>query len=165
MDSLVTVKSRVYIETSVVSYLTARPSREPIKLARQQASVLLWQMQSKYDFFVSDAVIDEISEGDEEAAQIRLAFVATQPRLRDTDEGKDLASALINSGAVPETSYLDALHIALAAVHGMDYIASWNFKHIVGAVARNRITQALRERGYTQVTIHTPEELTEGLIP
>lgn len=159
------MKPRVYIETSVVSYLTARPSKEPIKLARQQSSVLLWQMSDQFEFFVSDAVIDEISEGNEEAAHIRLAYVATIPRVRETLEAKTLASQLINSRAVPETSYLDALHIALAAVHHMNYIASWNFKHMVGAVARNRITQELRQQGYTGITIHTPEELTEGLTP
>jgi hypothetical protein len=72
---------------------------------------------------------------------------------------------LIQTKAVPDTSYLDALHIALAAVQGMDYIASWNFKHIVGAVARNRITHALRDLGFIQVTIHTPDELNDGLAP
>jgi predicted nucleic acid-binding protein len=158
-------KTRVYIETSVISYLTAKPSREPIKLARQQSSGLLWQMQSQFDFFVSDVVMDEISAGSQDAAQIRLAYTASLPRLREIDAGRDLAKHLIKSRAVPDTSYLDALHIALAAVHGMDYIASWNFKHIVGAVARNRIIQALREYGFNRVTIHTPEELTEGLTP
>jgi PIN domain len=159
------LKTRVYIETSVVSYLTAKPSKEPIKLARQQSSALLWQMQSKFDFFVSDVVMDEISAGSQDAAQIRLAYTASLPRLREIDAGRDLAKHLIQSRAVPDTSYLDALHIGLAAVHGMDYIASWNFKHIVGAVARNRIIQALRECGFNSVTIHTPEELTEGLTP
>jgi predicted nucleic acid-binding protein len=159
------MKPRLYIETSVVSYLTARPSKEPIKLARQQSSVLLWQMQAEFDFFVSDVVIDEISAGNEEAAQIRLAYMSNLPRLREVDAGRNLAKQLIQSRAVPDTSYLDALHIALAAVHGMNYIASWNFKHIVGAQARNRITQALRDCGFNGVTIHTPEELTEGLTP
>ena len=87
------------------------------------------------------------------------------PRLLETDEARALAVYLIESGTVPETSYLDALHIALAAVHGMNYIVSWNFKHIVGAQARNGITDALRAKGYTLVTIHTPDELTEGSMP
>ncbi len=158
-------KPKIYIETSVISYLTSRPSQEPIKLARQQSSVLLWRMNEAYDFFVSDTVIDEITSGDTNAAQLRLAYVSGLPRLRETQEAMDLANTLIQTKAVPDTSYLDALHIALAAVQGMDYIASWNFKHIVGAVARNRITQALRDLGYTQVTIHTPDELNEGLAP
>jgi hypothetical protein len=76
-----------------------------------------------------------------------------------------LTKQLIQSRAVPETSYLDATHIALAAVHGMDYIASWNFKHIAGALARNRITNALRELGFKTLTIHTPDELIEGELP
>jgi PIN domain len=159
------MKPRVYIETSVISYLTARPSKEPIKLARQQSSVLLWRMQDKFDFFVSDAVIDEVSAGDELAAQIRLAYLTGMPRLRETSEAKALVDYLLKCRAVPETSQLDGLHIALAAVHGMNYIASWNFKHIVGALARNRISDALRASNYVGVSIHTPDELTEGLTP
>ena len=158
-------KPRVYVETSLISYLSARQPKEAIPAARQQASVLLWQMQDAFEFFVSDTVIDEISAGDIFAAQLRLSFVANMPRLLETDEARALAVYLIESGTVPETSYLDALHIALAAVHGMNYIVSWNFKHIVGAQARNRITDALRAKGYTLVTIHTPDELTEGSMP
>ena len=98
-----------------------------------------------------------------------MVRVQTATTARDEDITRGLKPALpdylITSGAVPEISYLDALHIALAAVHDMDYIVSWNFKHIVGAQARNRITDALRAKAYMLVTIHTPDELTEGSLP
>jgi hypothetical protein len=156
---------KVYIETSVISYMTARPSAEPITLARQLSSVMLWQLQHQFEFFVSDAVIDEISVGDPSAAQVRLASVTGLPRLEETPASQALAQALMLSKAVPETSELDALHIALAAVHQMDFIASWNFKHIAGASARQRVSKALRELGYAHLAIFTPEDLIEGALP
>jgi predicted nucleic acid-binding protein len=156
---------KVYIETSVISYMTARPSNEAITLGRQQTSILFWQMQKQFDFYVSEPVVDEMSAGNPEAAQLRLAYITHLVRLRETQESTQLAQDLIKLGAVPTTSYLDAVHIALAAVHGMNHIASWNFKHIAGALARSRITQALQQLGYRHITIHTPDELIEGALP
>ena len=155
-------KPRVYLETSVISYLAARPSADIHNLARQHSSLQLWQMTNVYELFVSDTVLDEAMRGDAAAAQLRIGFLKDLPRLADDDAATGLAKQLILLQALPPQSYLDALHIALAAVYGMNYIASWNFKHIVGATARNRITQTLRQLGYTQVTIHTPEELVEA---
>jgi hypothetical protein len=114
---------------------------------------------------VSEPVVDEISAGNPEAAQLRLAYVTHLVRLRETQESTRLTQDLIKLGAVPVTSYLDAVHIALAAVHGMNHIASWNFKHIAGALARTRISQALQQLGYSHITIHTPDELIEGALP
>jgi hypothetical protein len=156
---------KVYIETSVISYMTARPSAEPITLARQQSSLLLWGIQHQFAFYVSETVVEEISGGDPSAAHLRRACISNLPRLPRTPSADALIETLIQSKAVPSTSYLDAVHIAIAAVHEMDYIVSWNFKHIAGLHARNRITDKLRQLGYNKVTIHTPDEFIEGALP
>lgn len=129
------IKPKVYVETSVISYMTARPSVAAVTLARQQSSIQLWQAHGQFDFYISEPVLTEIAAGNQEAAQLRMAYVTELVSLRETSESLQLTKQLIQSRAVPETSYLDATHIALAAVHGMDYIASWNFKHIAGALA------------------------------
>jgi predicted nucleic acid-binding protein len=156
------MKPRVYVETSVISYLTARPSRDLSVAARQQSSHELWKSQVQYELVISDLVLAEASAGDAQAAQQRRQWLQELPVLSIDDDAQALADALIAQGALPATAYADALHIAIAASHHIEVIASWNFRHIASVWARTRIEAALATLGYGTCRIATPDELTEG---
>lgn len=117
--------------------------------------------QSPDEVFVSQLVVTEASGGDEEAAQERAAFLKGMERLRITDAAGELAARLVESGAVPKAAAEDALHIAVAAVHGVDYLLTWNCRHIANATMRHAIEGACREAGYEPPIICTPEELMD----
>jgi hypothetical protein len=154
------VKAKVYLETSVVSYLTARLSRDLIVAAYQQITQEWWQNRSDaFDLFISQLVVDECSQGHPEAVQKRLQAVQSLPLLDLTDEGGDLAGELIRNNILPQQAEPDALHIAIATTNGMDYLLTWNFKHIANAVIKQRIEQICRQAGYEPPVICTPEEL------
>ena len=152
----------VYIETSIISYLVARPSRDVV-IAARQAITLEWWTNRRQDFelFISALVEDEISSGDSEAADLRLKAVDGIPSLSITDEAQALANRLIERGAVPIQSVEDALHIAIAAAQGIDYLLTWNFKHINNAQTKARIAGVVEERGYVCPVLCSPEELGE----
>jgi len=151
---------KVYVESSVISYITARPSRDLVVSARQAITNEWWeQKRKKYDVYISELVIEEISSGDKEAAQKRLDVVKQIPNLEITEIAKDLASLLISSGAVPENSPEDALHIGLAAAQGVEYLLTWNFKHINNATKRADITQLIESQGFLSPVLCSPEEL------
>ena len=151
---------RVYVESSVISYITARPSRDLVVSARQAITNEWWeQKRKKFDVYISELVIEEISSGDKEAAQKRLDAVKQIPNLEITEIAKDLASLLISSGAVPENSPEDALHIGLAAAQGVEYLLTWNFKHINNATKRADITQLIESQGFLSPVLCSPEEL------
>ena len=153
-------KPAVYLETSVVSYATSRLSRDLIVAGRQQIT-LEWvaERARAYDIFVSELVAREASGGDEEAARKRAAFLQDIARLAITDAAGELAAELVEGGAVPRKAAEDALHIAIAAVHGVDYLLTWNCKHIANATMRQAIEHVCREAGYEPPVICTPEEL------
>jgi len=153
---------RVYVETSVISYLTARPSRDLSIAARQQSSLQLWESQDRYELVVSDLVLSEATAGDTDAAQARRAWVKDLMVLPVDDDAQAVADALVERGAMPAAAYADALHIGIAASHQIEIIASWNFRHIASLWARSRIEAALSELGYPSFRIATPDELTEG---
>jgi hypothetical protein len=106
-------------------------------------------------------VIQEASSGDDEAAEKRLSAIAGLSEIETLPEAIVLAQGLISDGLVPENAAVDALHIAIATVQGMDYLLTWNLKHIANATIRNAISAACRERGYEPPIICTPEELME----
>ena len=151
---------KVYVESSVISYITARPSRDLVVSARQ-AITNEWreQKRKKYDVYISELVIEEIASGDKEAAQKRLDAVKAIPNLEITETAKELASLLISSGAVPDNSPEDALHIGLAAAQGVEYLLTWNFKHINNATKRADITQLIESQGFLSPVLCSPEEL------
>jgi predicted nucleic acid-binding protein len=160
------MKPRIYIETSVISYLTARPSRDVVALARQQRTHELWQQFGKSCVpIISSLVIEEISRGDANAAQQRLEACRGFESLAATTESNALANILIARGAIPETEPEDALHIAIASLANVDYIASWNFAHIVGAQAKLRLQLRMHEIGLPPIPIATPDEILEELKP
>lgn len=134
------MKPRVYVETSVISYLTARPSSNILLLARQHSTREFWDLQPlRFEAWVSPLVLDEASRGDPMAATHRLQVCQGLIELDINDSAKSFARRLIDVGAVPPTEPEDALHIALATVHAMDYIASWNFAHLVGPAAKFKL--------------------------
>ncbi len=153
-------KEKVYLETSVISYLTARPSRDVVKLAKQQLTREWWETSRLYfELYVSTPVLDEIRDGDPGAAQLRMESVAGLSRLNITVEVDALHRRLLSAGMLPEKAALDALHIALAAVHGMEFLLTWNCAHINNTMNRNKITEIVTNAGYTMTMIGTPEEL------
>jgi len=154
------VKQRVYLETTIVSYLTARPSRDLILAAHQEVTRQWWEhRRQNFDIYVSQLVADEAGRGDSEAAQQRVEMLRGVARLRVTDQAVALARELVQSHALPEQGVEDALHIALATVHGMDLLMTWNCRHIANAERMPAIRMTLERCGYDPPTICTPDEL------
>ncbi|MCP4270228.1 MAG: type II toxin-antitoxin system VapC family toxin [Candidatus Brocadiaceae bacterium] len=154
------MKSTVYIETSVVSYYTGRPSRDLIVAARQQQTHDWWNNRIKdFDVFTSKMVLDEAGDGDHAAAQKRLRIIEKFPILDLTENCFILAQKLIQFKAVPQNYPEDALHIAVATINGMDFILTWNFVHINNAETKRKIETTIREYEYECPVICTPEEL------
>ena len=156
------MKPRAYLETTIISYLTSRPSRDIITAAHQQSTQEWWDnRRDKFDIFVSQIVIQEAGEGNNEAAARRLEIIEEITQVEIQPEAVSLAQSLVADGLVPEKAATDALHIAIATVQGMDYLVTWNLKHIANATIRNAIANACRQRGYEPPIICTPEELME----
>ncbi len=154
------MKQRVYIETSVVSYLSARPSRDVIIAGRQEITREIWPLlTARFDCYVSALVREEVERGDPDAASSRLAALADITPLTASDEARDLAKAMIRSGLMPSRFAEDALHIAIAAANGMDYVLTWNFRHINNVQTKVRIENFLEGQGYEPPLVCSPEEL------
>ena len=157
------MKPRVYLETTIASYLTGWPSRDLVTAAHQQITREWWQNRREdFDLFVSQIVLREAARGDREAAAHRLQVLEGLPSLEQTEEAIELAGELVGALPLPRRAELDALHIALAVVHGMDYLLTWNCTHIANAALRNQIEAICGARGYETPVICTPEELLEA---
>ena len=153
-------KVKVYVETSVISYLTSRPSRDVVIAGHQQTTHEWWEDSfAHFHLVASQLVVQECSAGDEKAVQERLKVLESVELLEVTEEAINLAQALITQGTVPKKAAEDALHIAIAVTNGIDYLVTWNCKHIANAVMRNKIDKVCRLNNYEPVTICTPEEL------
>lgn len=158
------VKPKVYLETTVVSYLVSRPSRDLRIAAHQQATQDWWQdRRGAFDLYASQLVVQEAGRGDEGAAKERLRILATISLLSVTDEALALAETIVRQGLVPKTVAEDAAHIAVATVNAADYLLTWNLKHIANAAVRNKVEALCRAEGYEPAVICTPEELMEEL--
>jgi len=156
------MKPKIYVETTIISYLAARPSRDLITAAHQQVTQEWWEnRRADFDLFVSQLVIQEATAGDEQAVQRRQQVLEELALLQLNEEAVALARTLIDEGALPDKAVGDALHIAIATVHGMDYLLTWNLKHLANAAMRNAITLTCRARNYEPPVICTPEELLE----
>ena len=155
-------KPVAYIETSVVSYLTSRPSRDVVVAAYQQVTREWWRSApDRFDLVASDLVVAEAGAGDADAARARLAVLESVTLLEATGEAAALTLALIDSRSVPRKAAEDAAHIAVAVTSAADFLVTWNFRHIANAVLRSRIERVCRQAGYTPPVICTPNELTE----
>ena len=150
---------KVYVETSIVSYYTARPNRDLVIAARQEITHEVWPiLQEKFKLFISALVIQEASRGNTEAAKKRLSAMSDIPVLEISREARELAESLINTGAIPAESEEDALHIAVASINGMDFLLTWNFSHINNAFKKSQIIRTIEERGFVPPVICSPEE-------
>lgn len=153
----------VYIETTVVGHLTSRIHPDSLIAARQTATRMWWSSEAaRFQLYVSQLVLDECGGGDPDAVAERLLAIQSIDLLASPAEVDSLAKSLIARKAVPATEPRDAFHIAIAAVNGVNYLLTWNFKHIANASLRNRIEQTCRDAGFEPPIICTPEELMGG---
>ncbi len=155
--------SKVYLETTVISYLASRPSRDLVLASHQQITHDWWETRrEQFDLFVSELVAREAGAGDPTAAERRLETISSLPLLELNREALALADAFVSRGALPQTAAEDALHIALATVHGMDYLLTWNCTHIANAAIRYKLGELCYAHDYELPVICTPEELMES---
>ena len=150
---------RVYVETSVVSYLAANLSRDVVVAGHQRTTLEWWQQRDRFHLVVSQLVLDEAGAGHPPLAQARLELLTDLPILDLIDPAIAFAEHLVDTGTLPASAGADALHISLAVAHGIEYLATWNCRHIANASIRPRIEQLARDSGYRPTVICTPEEL------
>jgi hypothetical protein len=151
----------VYLETTFISYLVSRPSRDLLVAAHQQATHDWWiERRQQFECYISQVVLDEARAGDPDEAAKRMAKISGLPVLEVTEEAEWLTTAILSSGAVPPQAVRDAAHIAVAVVHDLDYLLTWNCKHLANAQIMRRIAAACNREGYSMPLICTPEELT-----
>jgi predicted nucleic acid-binding protein len=151
---------KVYLETSVISYLAARRSKDLITAAHQELTHDWWQnRRASFDLFISQLVVQESSAGDAALAQSRLQLLSNLPLLVVNESCVSLGRSLVERGPIPQKAGVDALHIAVATVHGMDYLLTWNCKHIANAEMQTAVNAVCRTAGYEPPVICTPEEL------
>ena len=150
---------KIYLETSFISYLVALPSRDLIMAARQQITLDWWNKErDKHELYASDVVLREAQRGDVNEIAKRTAVLADMQMLAVTEAADKLAALLVKRHALPAKAAADALHIAVATVHGMDYLLTWNCKHIANLIMRGAIERTCLEAGYQPPAIGTPDE-------
>lgn len=157
------MKPRLYLETTIPSYLVARRSRDVRLLADQQATSEWWKLRRHdYDLFISETVLLEASQGDAAFAAARLAALRGIPVLRDFPLAAELAQRLLDEAIIPLKAADDATHLGLAAAHGLDYLLTWNCRHINNPTLRRRIERACAACGLECPVICSPVELMKG---
>lgn len=143
-----------------MGHLAGRLHPATLVRARQQSTREWWANEGpRYAVYVSELVVSECSGGDPTAAAERLAVIEEVDRLEQAFEVDQLADRLMQLKAVPTSEPRDAHHVAMAAVHGIDYLLTWNFRHIANASLRRRIETVCRDAGYEPALICTPDEL------
>ena len=149
-----------YVETTIFSYLAARPSGDLVTAAHQRVTAEWWSSApTRYDLVASVVVLQEVRAGDPALAERRTVLLGDLPLLGLTSESRRLAKHLLTAGLVPPNSTADAEHVALATIGTVDYLVTWNLRHLAGAVIRRRLENALRKLGFDPPTLCTPEEL------
>ncbi|MBI5416659.1 type II toxin-antitoxin system VapC family toxin [Candidatus Poribacteria bacterium] len=157
------MKKRVYVETSIISYLTGKPSRNILVMAWQSLTIEWWKKRRNlFELFVSELVLEEAGQGNSEAAKRRLIAIEGIPLLKLTDSAMELSKKLISESALPAKATDDALHIALSAVHNIDYLLTWNCRHIDNAEIKPLVRSVIIDNGYNCPEICTPQELIGG---
>jgi len=151
------MKPTVYVETSVISYFTARPSSDPIVFGHQEATRTWWTRRDEFKLVISPAVIDEIGAGDSSAAERRLNAVDGLTILAEKDAIRDRASALQSGLALPESAFADALHIAYCVEYEIEFLATWNCRHIANSSVVRRLESYVRRQGLFLPAIVTPD--------
>lgn len=155
------MKPKLYIETSIISYLTSRPSRDVVINANQQLALEWWETRENFDLFVSQIVVDEVSKGDAAFAQKRLDLIQDIPLIDFNDEAKNLAKEILNQNVLPPKASLDVFHIAVTAIHEIDFLLTLNCKHIANAFVIKRIEKICAEFGYESPIVCTPQEILQ----
>ena len=154
------MKPKLYLETTIPSYLTSRPSRDLLVAANQQVTRQWWeQRRDKFNVCVSQFVIDEASIGDKLLANERLHLLKGLSVLDVLPEVADLARSILELGFIPKRAGADATHIAIAAVHGVDFLMTWNCKHMANAAIARRVEQTCERHGFECPVICTPYAL------
>ncbi|MBE3097883.1 MAG: type II toxin-antitoxin system VapC family toxin [Planctomycetes bacterium] len=157
------MKKRVYVETSVVSYFAAQPSRDLMIAGHQEATRELWpRLGVNYEPYISALVYQEAGKGDPGQAQRRLGAIGSFRMLAIDDEARTLAQKIIEGGGVPAERPEDALHVAVAAANGIDVIVTWNFAHLNNPFTRMIVRQIIENEGYQCPEICSPDELLEA---
>lgn len=155
---------RIYIESTIPSYVVARPARDLLQAARQQLTKDWWDFQrAQHELFTSQVVLDEITAGEAGMAQQRLGAMTGIDLLELTDEAKALTKAILASGLLPPQADRDAAHIALATVHEMEILLSWNCRHIANAAIQARLRRLVEKSGHSLPVLCTPDELAGEL--
>jgi hypothetical protein len=150
----------VYLETTFISYLVARPSRDLIVAAHQQATEEWWATRrALFECCVSQVVIDEASAGDPTEVQKRLAIISGLSALEISEDAESLTQAILAEGVFPARAVRDAAHVAVATVHAVDYVLTWNCRHLANAQISRRIALVCERLGYRMPSICMPEEL------
>lgn len=153
----------VYLETTIPSYLASRPSKDLVLAGEQLLTHEWWERRrAAFVLLVSEYVIDEAQRGDKEAARRRLDYIAALKELEITEASIDLTQAIIASPVFPAKAGVDAAHIALCCVHEVDFLLTWNCRHIANAQILRSLAQVIEDKGYRMPTICTPIELMEG---
>ena len=156
------MRKKIYIETTVMSYLTARSSRDIMIAGHQEATREIWpKIIAEYDCYISALVYEEVRRGDPEQAQMRLNAIKPFPMLEINDEAQALAEKIIAGKGIPEQYPEDALHVAVAATNGIDLVITWNFAHLNNPFTRMMVRQIVEDEGYSCPEICSPEELLE----
>lgn len=155
------MKPSVYIETTIVSYLVSRPTKDLIQAAHQQATRNWWATRDRFDLYVSAAVVAEARRGDTIAAARRLGELRDIPILSPGRGTGALVRSLLRGGALPTTARVDAAHVAIAALNGVDFLLTWNLRHLANAAVRGKIDETCRRARLVPPIICTPEELME----
>ncbi len=151
---------RIYIESTIPSYLVARPARDLLQVARQQITRDWWDLKSnQHELFASQIVLDEIVVGDGAMARKRLDLMSKVPLLNLTDEARRLTQLILRSGLLPPKADRDAAHIALATVHKMDILLTWNCRHIANAAVQPGLRRLTTPSGLVLPVLCTPDEM------
>jgi predicted nucleic acid-binding protein len=156
------MKARLYVETTIFGYLTARTSRDIVTAGHQKITKLWWDSRRQaFELFCSELVVEEISTGSQEEAEQRLSQLPGIAILAFSPEAVSLAKALLKRKALPAHAENDALHVALAAVNDMEFMLTWNCRHLANASLRSLIERVCKKGGYRCPIICTPEQLME----
>lgn len=151
----------VYLETSIFGYLTARPSQNLILVANVEVTREWWQLQkNNFQLYVSQVVLDEVSRGDLTIASQRVQLVQSISALSVTRNSISLGKQFLAKTNLPQKAELDTLHIAIATVHGLDYLLTWNCKHIANAKIQKKLAQVANDFGFKLPILCTPYELS-----
>jgi len=158
-----TEKPSIYLETSVVSFLTNRLSSDLVVAGHQRSTRVWWEeYRQNYGLYVSPIVLREAGQGDAEASKRRLDAIRGIPSLELTEAVFELAAQFLNQGILPEKAKEDALHLAISTVHGIRFLLSWNYRHIANPLTREALTRMSVERSFIPPTICNPHDLLEA---